>query len=970
MRKSMYILLLIFVASVLNGAGRMIEIGKQFASFSGDELEIVLAPEGCKTTGFAAKELGFFLGKVLSAKVPVVSAPTKGKMSIYVGISKYSRAAGMDESKLFRDAFMIRHAPAGIYILGRDDASADPEKVLPKGIWAQYFERGTLFAVYDWLERFAGVRFYFPGELGTIVPNQKKLDVCHAEIFDFPDFPDRKVSQYHGSWPGKPASDRAFPEKNLAAYRYRYETRYIPNNHGLARLGYLLRFGKKHPEYFALMNNGKRHNDISMAHAGSLCYSSGIAEEIYQDAKSFLLGEAPSKRGVLYTTRRDGRYLEKNGIVVWDPSGFQKGYFSIMPPDGYSRCYCKMCGKKFGTGENYASEFMWSFVSDIANRLKKEKIPGYLTMMVYRPYRNIPKCEIPDNVLVTVSERGPWSYYNAGELKASHEEVRAWSRKLGRKVSLWNYLCKMEKTGFPGIPSPTPGSIVPYYREIAHCISGAYMESETDRYINNYLAYYIFGKYAWNHTIDVKAIIAEHHKLMFGDAAPEMKKLFDLFEEVWLQKIVGRQVDTDLGPMAVPPTDLELWTKIYPADKIAEIRTLFDRAAKRCARDPKASARVRLFRTEWLEPLYAARETYISQTDAVRSFRCSPAHPAYLIPFQKGKNMLSREKTVSTKVTASLEGDHLQFIFDCEEPFMDRTVASRRKYDDLDLWKDNSVEVFLNPSGDRKVYYQLILSSAGSFTDQKWNCHGTKQQGDIKWKSEAEYRIIPNSKGYQAVISIPRKNLPGFRREGFPVNFSRNRILSGFQCLYTWSPFVRDFHDLENFGTLFFQETAKKNLFTNGDFSEATKGGHIHGWGVDKRNTGENVILDEEIFFSGPASVRLSNAEGCKDYIYLTQSLKNLKPDTEYRFRCCLMFQDVKPLDKQGGITVNVFTTKNLWFPKNRLTGTSNGWIRQEYRFRTSPELHKKYIPYVRLRLFRATGTVWFDDVTLEEVGK
>ena len=33
-----------------------------------------------------------------------------------------------------------------------------------------YDEQGTMYAVYDFLERFAGCRFYFPGELGTILP--------------------------------------------------------------------------------------------------------------------------------------------------------------------------------------------------------------------------------------------------------------------------------------------------------------------------------------------------------------------------------------------------------------------------------------------------------------------------------------------------------------------------------------------------------------------------------------------------------------------------------------------------------------------------------------------------------------------------------------------------------------------------------------------------------------------------------
>ena len=88
-----------------------------------------------------------------------------------------------------------------------------------------------------------------------------------------------------------------------------------------------------------------------------------------------------------------------------------------------------------------------------------------------------------------------------------------------------------------------------------------------------------------------------------------------------------------------------------------------------------------------------------------------------------------------------------------------------------------------------------------------------------------------------------------------------------------------------------------------------------------------------------------------------------------------MRFQNVTAVKKGGGIVFNLYDTGNRWFPGNAVTGSSDKWIRQSFEFTTPADTGsklsfkgKKIVPYLRLRLFNATGTVWFDDVTLEEV--
>ena len=87
--------------------------------------------------------------------------------------------------------------------------------------------------------------------------------------------------------------------------------------------------------------------------------------------------------------------------------------------------------------------------------------------------------------------------------------------------------------------------------------------------------------------------------------------------------------------------------------------------------------------------------------------------------------------------------------------------------------------------------------------------------------------------------------------------------------------------------------------------------------------------------------------------------------------------KEVKPVKRNGGICFNFGDTANRWFPTNYLTGTVLQWSRQSFVFTTPADTNTaKYhngrtvVPYVRPRIIGATGTVWFDDITLEEVRK
>ena len=175
-------------------------------------------------------------------------------------------------------------------------------------------------------------------------------------------------------------------------------------------------------------------------------------------------------------------------------------------------------------------------------------------------------------------------------------------------MSLWNYPDKVDcwNLEMKDIPQLAPRAWASYYRAVAPHVTGAFAESESDRWLYNYLNYYVFSRVCWNPDADVEAILAEHHRLMFGSAAKEMAEFFDTLEKCWM-KVVAKPFDTPLGPgVCAAPTDEELRRDIYSPQVLSRFAALLRAAESKVAPSSLEARRIALFRREYFEPLAAA----------------------------------------------------------------------------------------------------------------------------------------------------------------------------------------------------------------------------------------------------------------------------------------------------------------------------------------------------------------------------
>lgn len=106
----------------------------------------------------------------------VAEPPPTGQPAIVIGDCAESRAAGIDAAALPPEGFVVRSAADRIYLVGGT-------RQLSAGRPAD----GTAWAVADFLERFVGVRWYWPVELGgRSVPKTRSLAVRPTHYRDQP----------------------------------------------------------------------------------------------------------------------------------------------------------------------------------------------------------------------------------------------------------------------------------------------------------------------------------------------------------------------------------------------------------------------------------------------------------------------------------------------------------------------------------------------------------------------------------------------------------------------------------------------------------------------------------------------------------------------------------------------------------------------------------------------------------------
>lgn len=451
----------------------------------------------------AAEELQRYVERASGATLPIVKAseaPEKGTL-ILVGRSVLSKAIGL-ETPTESEGLLIKSFPRGIAILG---------EVAPVGTNNEEHEvdRGTFNAVYIFLEKFLGYRFFFQHErdpkingLGITVPDLPTITITTpVELRDAPAFSQRVPVFY---WRWQPATLAGRGNRFICGHSQQNWQRY---------------FKMSHPEYFRLKKDGTR--DFHQ-----LCYSEpGVLKQYLEFWEEY------------YNT----------GMWRGDWLPPQAKYVYLEPSDNYGDCHCKPCQGKMRAEEDTLgrhSDLWWDFVCKAALEVKERRPGVRVAALAYARHYRTPNMDLPGNVDVMVATHWPRQY--VGKQPGNHQKnmdmMKAWSAKVDgdrNRLRVFDYYCFQDNGS--GAPIWFPRYKQRWLRETRAIMSGEYICGGGNNLARDLFMSKIWARLLWNPDLDINAYVAEYCKDFFGPAAEPMEALhrllMDRYETIVLRSL-------------------------------------------------------------------------------------------------------------------------------------------------------------------------------------------------------------------------------------------------------------------------------------------------------------------------------------------------------------------------------------------------------------------------------------------------
>ncbi|MBQ9338200.1 MAG: DUF4838 domain-containing protein [Lentisphaeria bacterium] len=662
-----------------------------------------------KANSAAAADLSQYLSRVYGGEFPVsqYADQDKDKPGIFVGI----RPAGVEITADEKKEFCGKHVTdTQLFLFGNKNAKR---------------LHGTMFAVYDFLEKECGVRWLWPGELGTVADPQPPKTLKNGTEIYVPPFERRLTSSFHYGVNYLSAENR----RELYGWMDRQKvgeslfTRGSGFQHAFGSLMPREKYGKEHPEYYSLVSPERwvgdpkpdkptRRNDWTRHGTWQLCTSN------------------PDVRRII---------AEK---IAADKSGAVR---SISPNDGYGFCECPECikqdGKRkvlytVGTTPVYdLTNRMYDFAEDIAKQVKKLNPDAKIGMFAYSIYNGVPdrKIEFPGNVYLSfcymvayltreqeealgrkltglastgarVIGREYWACHYMLDFPLSH------SRKIDRNLKL---LHKLNAGGIYGSPGK------------------AFAPRATD--------IYILTKLAWDPTLKREDILRDFCDKGFGPkAGPVMYELFEKIED-WTEKIT-LDINSHMGANYRYYNNgyaghCRAMAECYNADFQKMCEGYLKKALK-LADTPERKARIEFIRTG---------TRYAAVTSEALNCYADLAAAGINMPLTQpsGNEIRMEKKNLLKLITRAIKASEARIMYVSRNA--DRFVVSPEQVLEqsqlkLRPWKTLSEKARLDLTSDQ---YNYLVNGAFEYSGYSWDLAG-KSGAEFKFTQETNHDAEDN----------------------------------------------------------------------------------------------------------------------------------------------------------------------------------------------------------------------------------
>lgn len=538
---------------------------------------LVVADQSPAVVRYAAEELAWHIEKATGARLPIVgeSAPRpQAAWPIYLGDTAAARAAGIAASELAPEVFVLRTSGAALFIVGRDGAG-DP--VDPRTVG------GTLFGVYELLERAWGVRWLWPGELGTFVPKRPTLSLPALDVRAAPRFLQRNVRGgltfvgSHAALGFSPSAAEDYARAQtvfLRRHRMGQSERLFYRH---AFTDWWEKYGREHPDWFQLVK-GKR-GPVKPGDHYSMCVSN---PELHRE----IVAQWQRRREADPLNAPHYLNVVENGFVglcecercrAWDgpqPTDFLDFY----PPQSKMA----LTGKRFVT-DRYAR--FWLAVQREAEKIDPEVVVVAYNYFNYF-YHPSPGLKLNSRILVGSYPSSGW-YPRTGEENAWFLRQHAgWEATGARLFSRGNYCLD----GY-AMPHLYPRQFAAEFKEqVRRGLVATDYDALTGQWAVQGPNLYLLMRLQTRPDATADELLGEYYS-GFGAAAPHVKACFDYWERYAIEKIPLMQelfADNTTRWRAASRTA----HFIYPEECFAPAEKMLAQAAAAAAGDPEARARV------------------------------------------------------------------------------------------------------------------------------------------------------------------------------------------------------------------------------------------------------------------------------------------------------------------------------------------------------------------------------------------
>lgn len=453
---------------------------------------IVVGADAGAPEKHAAGELAAFLEQVTGAKFPVCHEYAGPKSRFLVGPA----AARLVDNKfstagLGREGLIIRTVENNLILAGGDP-------------------RGTLYAIYTFLEEVVGCRWWAPGE--STIPLQATLEIPALDIRYVPTLEMRETYWYvvqDGDWCVRNKVNGG--RTSLAPHQ---GSKY--HEMGGCHSFYVdippEMYFKDHPEWFSEIN-GKR-----TAGSAQLCMTNEALIHKYADIIKQNLRERPEK-GVFFNYIADRKTEEVS--AVW-----------VSQNDWNGCCECETC-RAINEREGTAAGALLHFVNGVAEQLEADYPDLAVYTFAYVWSQKPPKTIKPrPNVVIWLATTGTaYNFPYAHEInKTFRENLQAWST-IHDRIYIWDYLTNFANYICPHPNLRTLAPNVKYF--VNHGVRGIFSEAAANAPGAEMaeLRAWVMAKLYWNPALDGDQLIDEFLTGYYGPAGTHIKAYLDVFHD-------------------------------------------------------------------------------------------------------------------------------------------------------------------------------------------------------------------------------------------------------------------------------------------------------------------------------------------------------------------------------------------------------------------------------------------------------